>query len=302
MPEVALVKPATPASSSPPDLQAWIGRKESTCDTVTPQLAQRLSATIESSRASFAVGDELPRGWYSVLFPRVVPRSQIGGDGHPALGDFLPPVALPKRMFAGKRITFSAPITIGDSLERVSEIISVQSKQGSSGALVFVTVRHTINNATGVAVVEEQDVVYREATTGAPAAGGKGQTPPPVFNARHTSAPIVADPVMIFRYSALCFNGHRIHYDYPYVTQVEGYPALVVNGGLSTICAIEHLHDAWGGALLSLSTRNTSPLFAGEPFHIESAPSQQADGVDFRVVKEGGKAVVVGHAVLRGAR
>jgi 3-methylfumaryl-CoA hydratase len=296
---VSTVSPGHPAQL---DVQAWIGRKESTTDTVTPQLAERLSATIESKRVSFAPGDELPRGWYSVLFPRVVPRSQIGGDGHPALGDFLPPVALPKRMFAGKRITFSAPIVIGDSLERVSEIVSVQPKQGSSGALVFVTVRHTISNAAGVVVVEEQDVVYREAASGAGSAGAKPQAASPAFSARYTSAPIVADPVMIFRYSALSFNGHRIHYDHPYVTQVEGYPALVVNGGLSTLCAIEHLYDAWGGALSSLTTRNTSPLFAGEPFHVESAPSAQAGGVDFRVVKEGGKAVVVGHAVIQGAR
>lgn len=291
------MNPVETSISSDIDLQAWVGRSESATDTVTPQLAQRLAATVESSRTSLAKGDALPQGWYSVLFPRVVPRSQIGRDGHPALGDFLPPVPLPKRMFAGKRMQFLAPITIGDEVERVSEIAAVQSKQGSTGPLVFVTLRHTIRNAAGVAVIEEQDVVYRTATssTGAKAAASAG----PVFQAERVSPSLTADPVMIFRYSALCFNGHRIHYDQPYATGVEGYPALVVNGGLSTLCAIEHLHDTWGGELKTLSTRNTSPLFCGQEFHIESARGTAADMLEFRVVTSEGKTAVAGSAVLQ---
>lgn len=270
---------------------------------VTPQLAERLAATIESSRPALRRGDALPQGWYSVLFPRVVPRSQIGRDGHPALGDFLPPVALPKRMFAGKRMQFIAPLLIGDEVERVSEIASIANKQGSTGPLVFVTLRHTIRNAQGVAVIEEQDVVYRTA-----AAPASKEAPPaaakdtkadtkPAFQADKTSPILTADSVMIFRYSALCFNGHRIHYDQPYATGTEGYPGLVVNGGLSTLCAIEHLHDAWGSAFKTLSTRNTSPLFEGQPFHIESA--REGDGaIGFRVVSEAGKTIVMGQATL----
>lgn len=278
------------------DLQAWIGRTETATDTVTPQLAERLAATVESTRTSLAKGDPLPQGWYSVLFPRVVPRSQIGRDGHPALGDFLPPVPLPKRMFAGKRMQFIAPIVIGDEVERVSEIAAVQSKEGSSGPLVFVTLRHTIRNAQGVAVIEEQDVVYRTATS---STGKAAPTAGPVFQAEQVSPALVADPVMIFRYSALCFNGHRIHYDQPYATGVEGYPALVVNGGLSTLCAIEHMHEAWGGRFKTLTTRNTSPLFAGQEFHIESARGAAADTLEFRVVTSEGKTAVAGSAVLQ---
>ena len=173
----------SPSAAAPADdLQSWIGRTETVTDTLTPQLAERLAATVESNRVGLRRGDALPQGWYSVLFPRVVPRSQIGRDGHPALGDFLPPVALPKRMFAGKRMQFIAPILIGDDVERVSEIASIANKQGSTGPLVFVTLRHTIRNASGVAVIEEQDVVYRTAASavgkeGAPAAAAKASAP-----------------------------------------------------------------------------------------------------------------------------
>lgn len=295
---------STPSGSTPissgQDLQAWLGRTETAFDSVTPQLAQRMAATLESSRpGKFARGDHLPQGWYSVLFPRVVPRSQLGRDGHPALGDFLPPVPLPKRMFAGKRITFVAPICIGDELERVSTIASITPKQGSSGPLVFVTLRHEIRRGTQTLVVEEQDVVYRNEVA---AQGKAASAAPKPFGAEHVSADITADPVMIFRYSALSFNGHRIHYDLPYATGVEGYPGLVVNGGLSTLCALEHVHEQWGGQLTALTTRNTAPLFVGDAFHMESKRGEGEHVVEFRVVALAGHTVVAGSATLHGER
>ncbi|VCU69246.1 hypothetical protein PIGHUM_01306 [Pigmentiphaga humi] len=289
------------SSHSLDGLQAWIGRSESATDAATPQLAQRLSATIESPRGlDFERGQELPQMWYSVLFPRVVPRSQLGRDGHPALGDFLPPVPLPKRMFAGKRIQFLAPVRIGDELERVSEIAAVTPKQGSSGQLVFVTVRHTIRGASGALVVEEQDVVYRDSVLGKE--GGAAKPAPAPFEAERRSETIVADPVMIFRYSALCFNGHRIHYDLPYATGVEGYPGLLVNGGLSALCAAEHLHQAWDGRRLArIATRNVAPLFEGMPFRIESRAGAEPGAVEFRVVTEAGRTTLQGSAQLEAA-
>lgn len=290
----------TPASLDA--LQAWVGRSETNTDFVTSQLAERLSATLESSRgAVFARGAELPQMWFSTLFPRVVPRSQLGRDGHPALGDFLPPVPLPKRMFAGKRIQFVAPIRIGDELERVSTIASITPKQGASGPLVFVTVRHVVSNAAGAAVIEEQDVVYRDSTLGKDSTSAKAASAP-AFEARHRSDVMVADTVMIFRYSALCFNGHRIHYDQPYATQVEGYPGLVVNGGLAALCAAEHLHQAWGGArLVRLAVRNTAPLFEGMPFRVESREGGEPGAIEFRVVTEAGKTTLQGSAMREGA-
>lgn len=278
-------------------LQSWINRSEETTDIVTPQLTERLAATLESARdMRFERGVEFPQMWYSVLFPRVVPRSKIGNDGHPALGDFLPPVPLPKRMFAGKRIQFVNPILIGDELRRVSTIASITPKQGSTGQLVFVTVRHTIGNAAGVCVIEEQDVVYRESANKKDQ-GAVQTTTADTFEAHYRSAPIVADTVMIFRYSALCFNGHRIHYDYPYATQVEGYPGLVVNGGLSALCATEHLHQAWNGMSFShITTRNVAPLFEGQTFHVESRASERDGEVEFRVVSQAGVTTLRGSA------
>ncbi|MGO4331986.1 MaoC family dehydratase N-terminal domain-containing protein [Cupriavidus sp. 2TAF22] len=283
----------TPASLDA--LQSWIGRSETATDVVTVPLAERLMATLESPRStSFAQGVEFPQMWYSVLFPRVVSRSQLGRDGHPAPGDFLPPVPLPKRMFAGKRIQFLAPIRIGDELTRTSAIASVTPKQGSSGLLVFVTVRHTVSNAVGNVVVEEQDIVYRNNALGE-ASGPVNASPKAPFEATHRSITIVADAVTLFRYSALCFNGHRIHYDYPYATEVEGYPRLVVNGGLSALFAAEHVHHAWGGVRLAgITTRNTAPLFEGESFQVESRTGDNPGEIAFRVVTETGKTTLQG--------
>lgn len=278
-------------------LQSWINRSEETTDIVTAQLAERLAATLESARGmKFERGVEFPQMWYSVLFPRVVPRSKIGNDGHPALGDFLPPVPLPKRMFAGKRIQFVKPILIGDELRRKSAIASITPKQGSTGQLVFVTVRHTISNAAGVCVIEEQDVVYRESANKKDQGAAKASAAD-AFEARYRSEPIIADTVMIFRYSALCFNGHRIHYDYPYATQVEGYPGLVVNGGLSALCATEHLHQAWNGKpFANITTRNVAPLFEGQAFHVESRAGEGDGEIEFRIVSEAGVTTLRGSA------
>lgn len=290
----------TPASLEA--LQSWVGRSETVTDVVTVPLAERLMATLESPRSTtFTRGVEFPQMWYSVLFPRVVSRSQLGRDGHPALGDFLPPVPLPKRMFAGKRIQFLAPIRVGDELARTSTIASVTPKQGSSGPLVFVTMRHTISNAAGTVVVEEQDIVYRNSSLGE-GTGSVTASPISTFKATRRSSSIVADAVTLFRYSALCFNGHRIHYDYPYATEVEGYPRLVVNGSLSALFAAEHVHAAWGGAgLAGITTRNTAPLFEGESFYVESRGGDRPGEIAFWVVTETGKTTLQGSAKQEGA-
>ncbi|GAA4339974.1 MaoC family dehydratase N-terminal domain-containing protein [Pigmentiphaga soli] len=293
---------ASPLSLDPA-LQGWIGRSETVFDTVTPQLAQRLAATLESPRAGRAGrGDELPQLWHSVLFPRVAPRSQLGRDGHPALGDFLPPVPLPRRMFAGKRTTFVAPILIGDELERVSTIASIAPKQGRSGPLIFVTVRHDVRRGGDVLVSEEHDVVYRSESPAASAGAGQAEAAAPApFGATRASDETAFDPVTIFRYSALSFNGHRIHYDRKYATEVEGYPSLLVNGQLGVLYGVEHVLQAWGGRLSTLATRNVGPLFEGERFRAESKAGAKDGEVDFRVVTTAGKTVVAGTAQLEGA-
>jgi 3-methylfumaryl-CoA hydratase len=250
-------------------LKQWIGRKESALDYVTVPLVHRLAATLDRDDPFPRVGDPLPAGWHSVLFPRVVRHSQLGPDGHPQRGDFLPPVPLPRRMFAGKRTTFHAELRVGDEVQRESVIQDVAIKQGRSGQMVFVTVKTDIASPRGLAITEEQDIVYREAPTpGAP------PPPPQPAPARAVwSRTITPDPVLLFRYSALTFNGHRIHYDHPYVTQVEGYPNLVMNGGLTTLFVYELIRAHATTPLRALSSRNVRALFVNEPIALGGEPA-----------------------------
>lgn len=168
-------------------------------------------------------GDALPPLWHWVYFTPTARASEIGPDGHPRRGGFLPPVELPNRMWAGGRVSFVQPLQVGEAVSRVSRILRCERKSGRTGDLIFVTVEHTLSGSKGVAVVEEQDIVYRNAAP----AGGKpaGEAVPPQADFRRR---IAIDPVLLFRYSALTFNGHRIHYDHPYATKVEGYPGLIV--------------------------------------------------------------------------
>jgi 3-methylfumaryl-CoA hydratase len=192
-------------------LKEWIGRTETAVDYVTVPAVNRLSATLDRDDAFPKMGDALPVGWHSTLFPRVVRQSQIGPDGHPARGDFLPPVPLPRRMFAGKRTTFIAPLFIGDEVHRESTIQNVTIKDGRSGRMVFVTVKTDIRNSKGVAISEEQDIVYR----GEPDKNAPPQPAQPAPGKAVWKHEVTPDPVMLFRYSALTFHGHRIHYDHP---------------------------------------------------------------------------------------
>lgn len=253
-------------------LKDWIGQKETDVDYVTVPSVHRLSATLDRNDPMPKMGDPLPIGWHSILFPRVVRQSQIGPDGHPQRGDFLPPVPLPRRMFAGKRITFHEDLRVGDEVHRESTIKSVTPKVGRSGQMVFVTVQTDISSPRGLAITEEQDIVYRaEPDPNAP--------PPPPQAASGTPVwknVVTPDQVMLFRYSALTFNGHRIHYDHPYVTGVEKYPNLVMNGGLTTVLVFELARTHASGPIRFISSRNVRPLFVGRPISLGGEPS--ADG------------------------
>jgi 3-methylfumaryl-CoA hydratase len=255
-------------------LAEWIGNRETDVDYVTIPSVLRLSATLDRDDPRPKAGDPLPIGWHSILFPRVVRHSQIGPDGHPERGDFLPPVPLPRRMFAGKRITIQGELRVGDEVRRESVIQSVTPKQGKSGQMVFVTVRTEMSTGRGVAIVEEQDIVYREEPDpNAPKAPAAAQAAP---GAAVWKKVVTPDPVMLFRYSALTFNGHRIHYDHPYVTGTEGYPTLVMNGGLTTLLVFELARANAATPLRHLASRNVKPLFVNRAITICGEPS--ADG------------------------
>ena len=258
-------------------LADWIGRTETQTDYVTIPAVHRLAATLDRDDPFPRAGDPLPAGWHSILFPRIVRQSEIGADGHPERGDFLPPVPLPRRMFAGRRTTFHAPLCVGDEARKDSTIAAVNVKEGRSGTMVFVTVRAEIHGPQGLAVVDEQDIVYR----GEPARGTPPAPPQPApANVAWTDR-VMFDEVRLFRYSALTFNGHRIHYDHPYVTGVEHYPALVVNGGLTTLYLYELLRRHSRRPLRALASRNVKPLYAGNPIGLGAQPS--ADGATAEV-------------------
>ena len=250
-------------------LKQWIGRTETAVDYVTVPMVDRLSATLDRDDAFPKIGDPLPVGWHSTLFPRIVRHSQIGPDGHPQRGDFLPPVPLPRRMFAGKRTTFIAPLRVGDEVKRLSTIQNVTVKDGRSGRMVFVTVKTDISSPRGLAISEEQDIVYR----GEPDKNAPPPPPQPAPGKAVWQHEVTPDPVMLFRYSALTFNGHRIHYDHPYVTGVEGYPNLVMNGGLTTLLVYELARSHASTPVKFMSSRNVRALFVGRTITLCGEPS-----------------------------
>ena len=265
-------------------LSKWIGNTETDVDYVTIPAVHRLAATLDRDDPMPKFGDLLPIGWQSILFPRVVRHSQVGADGHPERGDFLPPVPLPRRMFAGKRTTIHSPLRIGDEVRRESTIRSVTPKQGRSGQMVFVTVKTDMLGPRGLAITEEQDIVYREEPDpGAPPAAPQKAPGNALWQRR-----VTPDPVLLFRYSALTFNGHRIHYDHPYVTGTEGYPNLVMNGGLTTLLVYELARANAPTPLSYLASRNVRPLFVDREFTVCGEPAEDGKSAKLWVVDDQG--------------
>lgn len=209
-------------------LRQWLGRTETRTDEVSAMPLAALAATLDRDDLPPVPGTEVPPLWHWLYFAAIARQSDLGPDGHPRRGGFLPPVPLPRRMFAGGRLEFLRPLRTGDRITRTSKVARVDGKQGRSGALVFVMVRHEFVTGGELALTEEHDIVYRDnPDPSVPAA-----EPQPGPGDEAFAREIAPDPVLLFRYSALTFNGHRIHYDRSYVTEVEGYPGLIVHGPL----------------------------------------------------------------------
>jgi 3-methylfumaryl-CoA hydratase len=254
-------------------LQQWVASTEVRIDVATAAPLAGLAATLDQSDPPPVTGTRIPPLAHWLYFLPQSPQHDVGVDGHPKRGGFLPPVPLPRRMWAGGRLHFHHPICIGDELVRRSTITAVEAKQGRSGPLVFVTVRHELSNAGGIALREQQDIVYRNGVEapGAPPAPSLARTDE-TFTRR-----VVPDPVLLFRYSALTFNGHRIHYDRPYATEVEGYPGLVVHGPLiATLLAGLVQRELPDAVLQSFSFKAASPLFDMYPFSV--CGTRESDG------------------------
>jgi 3-methylfumaryl-CoA hydratase len=250
-------------------LQQWIGRTETRTDLVTPVPVAALCATLDRDDPPPQPGDPLPPLWHWLYFLPIHRQSELGPDGHPQRGGFLPPVPLPRRMWAGGRLEFHHPLRVGEAITRVSRIVDVKYKQGRTGPLVFVLVRHEVSNAAGVALTEEHDIVYRDH----PGSHDPAPAPPLAPTDALWQRTIHPDDVLLFRYSALTFNGHRIHYDRRYVTEVEGYPGLVVHGPLIATLLLDLLRRSRPDAPVArFQFRAVSPLFDIEPFTVCGKP------------------------------
>lgn len=257
------------------NLTEWIGRTETAFDTVTPTPYAALSATFDRESSRPTCGTPLPPLWHWLYFLPIHRQSEIGEDGHAKRGGFLPPVPLPRRMWAGSQFTFHQPLRIGDALERTSTIAKVSEKSGRTGNLVFVKVRHEIRrvNEPEPALTEFHDIVYRETA--------KPDDLPPPPNAAPTTSMWerrwVPDDVLLFRYSALTFNSHRIHYDRKYATEVEGYAGLIVHGPLVATLLLDLLRQQMPEAyVLSYEFRAVRPMLDIHPFLVCGQP--QLDG------------------------
>jgi 3-methylfumaryl-CoA hydratase len=262
------------ATTTPLDhLRDWIGRTEQRDDTVSAAPLAGLIATLDrADDPAPAIGTALPPLAHWLYFLPQALQREIGADGHPKRGGFLPPVPLPRRMWAGGRLKFAHAIRVGEAVTRRSTVAKVDAKQGRSGALVFVTVAHEILNAQGVAVTEQHDIVYRDNPD-----PGTATPVPPQARTEQFGRAIVPDPVLLFRYSALTFNGHRIHYDRKYVTEVEGYPGLIVHGPLIATLLVDLLRREMPGAVLTqFDFKAASPLFDIHPFTV--CGKREADG------------------------
>jgi 3-methylfumaryl-CoA hydratase len=257
------------------DFSDWAGRSEEVSDVLEPSRSNAMTASV-GVVTGFKPGDVVPLLHHWLYFWSVQPPQGLGPDGHLAKGGFLPPVSLPRRMWAGGRLEFHQPLHFGETVTKSSTILKVQEKSGKSGQLVFVTVEHKLVGESGLAVTEEQDLVYREPAAPGSVKGPEGDDPEPQSTFHRTIHP---DEVMLFRYSALTMNGHRIHYDLPYAREEEAYPALVVQGPFQATCLVAMAQRELGGTLETFDFRGVSPAFAGSALHVCGEKTQEGFSV-----------------------
>lgn len=242
------------------NVSAWIGRRQESHDRISFNLVKRIAATL--GEAAPQPGEPLPPLWHWAFFQEPVAASELGPDGHPALGGFLPPAHNRNRMWAGSRIEFYQPLRVEADVSCVSTLINVEEKQGRTGSLLFVTVRHEYFQNGQLALQDEQDIVYREPTP--PKLNGTEALPEGQWQEQ-----IEPSPTLLFRYSAVTFNGHRIHYDWPYVTETEGYPGLVVHGPLIATLNLRAFTKAHPTARVKrFAFKGARPLISPQPFEV----------------------------------
>ncbi len=278
---------------------AWIGREQSAKDRLDEGLAARWLATFDLPRPHPAI---MPQGVHFALCTPQAPTAALGGDGHPARDNsadsFLPPFAMPRRMWASSKIDFRMPIAIGAVIQRTSRVAAITEKQGSTGPLAFVDVSHETFANGSLAVIETQSIVYREAASEA-----QDLAPPPLGEAKFDPAgwdahrSLTPSPALLFRYSALTFNTHRIHYDAPYAQAVERYRGLVVHGPLIASLLLQFAGQELGAnRLRSFAFRGLSPAIAGDPLHLVMRKAEA--GYELAAFADDGRQVTAASAAL----
>ncbi len=260
-------------------LRGWIGREDAASETLSETLALQYHSTFDRPGGPPGPGDSAPRLIHWCLAQPVARLSETGEDGHPALGGFIPPVPLPRRMWAGGTVDFNGDLRVGDTVTRVSRIEDVAVKEGSTGTLCFVTVRHEIGVDGEIRVGERQDLVYRAS------GGGGGKAPPPAARGAHRRR-VDPTPPLLFRYSAMTFNGHRIHYDRSHAVGTEGYDGLVVHGPMQAALMLMFAGDLAGRPPDAFAFRGLFPLTDTAPFQVNAAES--GDGMSLWTARDGG--------------
>jgi len=272
----------------------WIGKVREQRERIDTALTVAMSAALDRDDPVPKDGDPLPLPWHWMFFRDSTVQSKLGTDGLPKRGDLMPPVPLPRRMWAASNIKVHTPLRLGETAVKCSEVADVAEKSGKSGELVFINLNHTIlNQAEEVAIVEEQTIVYTEAMK----SGATSPSRPAPENSlwrRH----ITPDPVLLFRYSALTFNPHRIHYDQPYVTQEEGYPGLLVHGPLIATLMVDLCRRSRPEALITeFSFRAMAPLFCDDEMVLGATPSE--DGLSASVWASNHKGGLASQGMVR---
>lgn len=254
----------------------WMPEPVEQAERIGPWPAAAFAAMIDQPSPVVAAGAPLPPLWHRLHFLEAAPQAELGEDGHPREGHFLPPVPDRRRMFAGGRLDIAAPIRIGDEIVRRSEITSVVAKSGRSGEMLFVTLRQEFRRGGELLAVEEEDAVYRRQEPGAARAAAPAAEAADEPAGGPWRAELVPDEAMLFRFSALTYNAHRIHYDLPYVVDVEGFPGLVVHGPLLALLLLElPRRHAAGQAVQRFEYRLRRPAYGGPPVVATGGPGAQ---------------------------
>ena len=276
-------------------LQQWIGRNETVDDIIGLTPARALAATF-NRQTEILAQSQLPALWHWLYFLETAAQQDLAPDGHRQRGGFLPPITLPRRMWAGSQLQFHLPVNIGDPLTRSSTIHSIKEKTGRSGSLVFVKVQHEISRSGQLCITESQDIVYREAAKpGASLPAGE-----PADSVSDFQLQFQADSRLLFRYSALTFNAHRIHYDTPYVTEVEGYPGLIVHGPLLATMMLELLWQNLPEAQLStFEFKALRPVFDNQACTIRATSPDSEGNVRLWIADHEGALCMQGQAIIR---